>query len=1077
MLHRVMGRAGSGKTEYMLFQLKNAFQKGKRCLYIVPEQMSLTAEKRLSDFLVDGYNMTIEVLNFERLPNRIAREYGNLAVTYIDDGGRDILMSLTLDSLTEKLTEYKNISGNSDFVKSILSVINRLKAGNISPMELVEAIESEAVKSNHRLYTKLKDISLIYENYQSRFSKNLQDSCDALSSLEKELESNRFFKDYIVFIDGYYTFTEQEYAIIEKIVKQSDDTTISFTCDGADTPLFADNLASANRIRRMAGNNSEDVFTGECKRSSSPLILHIEKNIWEATTLSLTEKDDSVKIIEAKNNFEEAEAIAAQIVSLARDKGLRYRDISLVFGGLSEYEGVIDVVLERNNIPFYLSVKDELSTKPLFSFVFACLEAVITDCSFSSIKKYIKTGFTPLTVVESDILLRYAEMWDIRGKHWYSGNEWQMNPEGYREELSSYGEHVLLVVNRAKEKIMPYLANLRQTLLQKEMTVARAVEALYGHLLDTDADQRLLQKAQYLRDRGDEAEAQKERQLWDMLMNIFEQLHKICGEEKVSINRLYDLLKIMSDEYTVGSIPTSIDQIAIGDASLFRPDSCKTLIIGGVTDGVFPAFSSGDSFFEEDELMLLEEAGCNIGFPKLYQQNRERFLFYAAVSAPSDYLVLTYPSGDFSGGQKRPSIAITRIKKLLPNIKTIRFGEDEADLLYSAESAAFFCRTLKNTQLIDESGKLLAKRGILLPEIDSSLFEENAFIQIKTDNINFSPSKIERYNYCAFSYFVGSVLKLKKNQKIKFSTPEIGTFIHKILEQFLIERTKDGVFSVPSEEDIFQSVNTLAEKYFLNVVGGLEGKSRRFLHTYTNLKKTLNLLLHNLSDEFSQSDFLPVGFELKIGYEEEGSLPAVSFELDNNKKVSVRGSIDRVDTYTENGITYVRVVDYKTYGKEFSLDLIDEGIDTQMLNYLFAYCDAGENRKPAGILYYTAKLPTVAIEGDETDEVIEEKVQKELKRTGVILRDERIVLAMEKSGSGAFIPVRIKKDGTFYENCEKRLLDSDGFAGLKEKLSKQIINLAERVYDGDMCIKPKKLDAIHDACKNCDYSTICRFTE
>jgi ATP-dependent helicase/nuclease subunit B len=193
--------------------------------------------------------MGIEVLNFERLPNRIAREYGNLTVNYIDDGGRDILMSQVLDKLSGELHEYKSVSANADFVKSMISVINRLKAGGISCDKITSVAENREVRENSRLYSKLKDISLIFSNYQKLFSDELCDPCDALTSLANQLESKRFFNDYTVFIDGYYTFTEQEYSIIEQIVKQSPDTYISFTCEGADdNPLFRENKASADRI-------------------------------------------------------------------------------------------------------------------------------------------------------------------------------------------------------------------------------------------------------------------------------------------------------------------------------------------------------------------------------------------------------------------------------------------------------------------------------------------------------------------------------------------------------------------------------------------------------------------------------------------------------------------------------------------------------------------------------------------------------------------------------------------------------------------------------------------------------------
>jgi ATP-dependent helicase/nuclease subunit B len=117
-----------------------------------------------------------------------------------------------------------------------------------------------------------------------------------------------------------------------------------------------------------------------------------------------------------------------------------------------------------------------------------------------------------------------------------------------------------------------------------------------------------------------------------------------------------------------------------------------------------------------------------------------------------------------------------------------------------------------------------------------------------------------------------------------------------------------------------------------------------------------------------------------------------------------RGSIDRVDTYKKDGVTYVRVVDYKTYSKDLSLALVDEGIDTQMLNYLFAYCSAGENRKPAGVLYSAAKLPTIKVEGSEDDEKIKTEIYSALKRTGIILKDREIAAAMDRSGSGILCP-------------------------------------------------------------------------
>jgi ATP-dependent helicase/nuclease subunit B len=233
--------------------------------------------------------------------------------------------------------------------------------------------------------------------------------------------------------------------------------------------------------------------------------------------------------------------------------------------------------------------------------------------------------------------------------------------------------------------------------------------------------------------------------------------------------------------------------------------------------------------------MLLEGAGCSLGENRFERQNRERFLFYAAAVAPKDYLVLTYPSSDLSGAQKRPSIAVNRILKLLPGIKPVSFGADASDYLYSRESAAFYIRTVKEKALKNHAEKILINNGIT-PGKAALLFEERAYIKAnKQGQVLFSPSSIERYNYCPFSYFTAYELKLRKNQKIKFATPEIGTFIHKIPSSLFPKGSERRLFSA-DEDEIKQSVNALAKgifKYFRR----RRGQKTSFLHTYENLKK------------------------------------------------------------------------------------------------------------------------------------------------------------------------------------------------------------------------------------------------
>ena len=94
MLRRIIGPCGSGKTEVIMEYLGKAIKSGKRCFLIVPEQQSVERESLLCERFGDECNMYCEVLNFERLPNRVAREYGGLTAQTVRESGRAALLSL-----------------------------------------------------------------------------------------------------------------------------------------------------------------------------------------------------------------------------------------------------------------------------------------------------------------------------------------------------------------------------------------------------------------------------------------------------------------------------------------------------------------------------------------------------------------------------------------------------------------------------------------------------------------------------------------------------------------------------------------------------------------------------------------------------------------------------------------------------------------------------------------------------------------------------------------------------------------------------------------------------------------------
>ena len=1060
MLHRIIGSAGSGKTEYMLEKIKECLKKKQRVILLVPEQMSLDYEALLCDRFGNECNMYCEVLNFERLPNRIAREYGNLALDNIDKGGACALLSVTAEKLKDRLKEYKSVACDTDFAKNMLALINRFKMSLVTPEMLTEASKNPAVSENSRLCSKLSDIALIYSEYQKNFTDGLYDPRDALTRLAEELPEKRFFKGSRVFIDGYYNFTNQEYSVIKEIISQSRDTYISFTFDD-DRSFFKENRIAAERIKNLPGVQYDDYYTGYSRRSKKDDLMHLEKNLFAEKLSAFKSKSESIKIIKAENKFDEAEAAANEILSFVR-AGNRFSDVSLMFRHADSYQGIIESVFENSHIPYNFSVKENLLSKPLFSFVCASLEVIIDKFSCKSIKKYIKTGYTELTLPESDVLLSYAESWKIKGKRWYDGEDWGMDPEGYRSEgLSENGIKILKEVNRVRAKLVLPLSDLKDSLNVKNITVRDGLKALYDHLIFCKADEKLLENAEKKLKNNDREGSERDIQLWKILINIFDQLDRFCGTCEITVPRLLSLIKLMSECYSLGAIPSLSDAVNIGQADIARAGNCKLLIIIGANDGEFPSKVSGGTFFTNDEAVLLEDAGCDFSdsFEKLL--NRELFLVYSAFSSPKEKLCVIYPKSDLTGTLYRPSVAVLGLMKMFPDARIKDFSLE--DMIYSRETAASFYPVMEDGEIKNKVRSLLKEKDIPFYEEPPKTFEPESKISFNKDSIVFSPTKIEQYMGCPFSYFGTHLLHLKEKNVYDWSTPDTGTFIHKILEIFVRECVKSGKFVCPDDNVREEMIKKLAHDLFFPMIPKDFAEDNRFLKVYDRMLKILLLVSKDISNEISDGKFVPVGFEYSIGIGRDPDMPAVEYDVEN-KKVYLHGSIDRVDTYEKDGITYVKIVDYKTYKKKFDFSLVNCGFDTQMLYYLFAYC---KNNKalPAAAVYYTVVLPYAKEEEIEDISDTEPYIMKDLLRTGAFLDDEEIMEAMSASlkyvnGSGKRKP---------------KTISSEKFDEYREKLNDQIVSMSEKIFKGITDIAPNDAGGRKDPCKYCKLKPICRY--
>ena len=213
-------------------------------------------------------------------------------------------------------------------------------------------------------------------------------------------------------------------------------------------------------------------------------------------------------------------------------------------------------------------------------------------------------------------------------------------------------------------------------------------------------------------------------------------------------------------------------------------------------------------------------------------------------------------------------------------------------------------------------------------------------------------------------------------------------------------------------------------------------------------------------------------------------IKALEFELKDGSVVTLRGIADRIDTYKKDGNVYIRVVDYKTGSKEFSFDDLKEGLNTQLLIYLFSICKAQNLEKkvefgcddsgellPAGIQYLSSNTPTISVDKFCDSDNIEELIQNEFVRSGLITNDPEIIHAMNHN----LDPKIVSKFKTNDEGLMvgKSLVGGEGFEEIYTMLSETIIRVAESMRDGKANAIPLRKGE-QAPCRYCKMKAICR---
>lgn len=465
--------------------------------------------------------------------------------------------------------------------------------------------------------------------------------------------------------------------------------------------------------------------------------------------------------------------------------------------------------------------------------------------------------------------------------------------------------------------------------------------------------------------------------------------------------------------------------------------------------------------------------------------NLETFMAYSCMTSASEFLSVSFYSSDITGTTYQPSEIVLQCKKVFKNI--IAYDKFDFD---SKKESMYALRPAFDT-VADMIGK-----GKKVPESLLEIFENNPEYSAKLDslinakdkvpfkifdkknaeklfgkNLNISASQLEKFNLCRFSYFCNYGLNVRERLKAEINPMQYGTLVHYILERFFSEYTKEEYLSL--EEDKFiEIVRTYLSEYAVTYFGTEQLESNSFTYRLKTILDNVIYLMKHIMLELSQSEFFVADCELKIGED----IPSCTIVLPDGHKIAVCGSVDRVDIMQRNGVSYLRVIDYKTGTKQFKLSDILYGINLQMLLYLHSIENSDSDKygkiTPAGILYMPATVPYISADSLKSIDKLPDELNKNLKMNGLLLKDAEIIHGMDKTDAATYIPVKIKAGEPVSATS---LATLEEFGKIFKKVDMLIAEMGKNIYDGNIEAKPLK--GGHDSCEYCPYDSVCAYRQ
>lgn len=1104
-----IGGSGAGKSEKLYTEVirQSIEEPNTRFFIIVPDQFTMQIQKELVMRHPCGGIMNIDVLSFGRLSHRIFEETGGGGKPVLDDTGKSLILRKIASDCEEHLGVIGSHMRRIGYIHEVKSAISEFMQYGIGVEQLAEL--TEYARERGSLYGKLQDLGVLYRAFLEAAS-GFVTTEGQLGLLAEALEHSAMIRDSIVVFDGFTGFTPVQNQVIQKLLLLCREVKVAVIMDGSED-VYADDgeqklfafskkmIRSLRRLAQEAGVEQKgDIVLKQTpvpRFRDNPSMAHLEQELFRYRNCPYKGEQDAIHLMEASTQGEEVRQVCLQIRRLVREEGYTYRDIGVVAGDLSVYADYVEEIFARFAIPCYVDTTKGIVCNPFIEYIRGALKILLHNFSYEAVFHFLRSGLADIPMEEADRLENYVLRQGIRGRKRWSEPFVRRSGNG----VSGQDAAELESLNATRGKLMERL----EPLLAEGNTVKTYVRHLYAFLTESRAFEKLADRAQSFREAGDAVKEKEYSQIYRLVMELLEQIFDLIGEEEMPLSEFAEILDAGFGEIQVGTIPQNVDRVLVGDMERTRLKEIKILFFLGVNDGNIPGSGSGGGIISDIDREFLAQGDWEMAPSPRQKMYIQRLYLYMNMTKPSERLYVSYARVSGDGKAMRPSYLIGMVRRLFPSLavehpedtekwEQIEVPEDGFHVLAkqmrtyargSSLSEPFFFtlyRTYAENETYREKLETLVETAFFR-YVHSPLGEEVARA-LYGSILKSSVSRLEQYASCAYSYFLEYGLSLKERQMFGFEAVDMGTLFHGILEQFsllLEERGADWLhFSKELGERLLdEAVEAQAAVYGDNILFS----SAKYRYVITRVKRILRRTIFTLQSQLQKGRFCPEYFE--VSFSALSDIESVQISLSEQEKMHLQGRIDRIDTCREGEQIYVKVIDYKSGGKNLDIAAIYYGLQLQLVVYLNAAVEMVRQKEPekcvvpAAMLYYHAADPMIRTEGRElSGEELDEKLRESLRMNGIVNASEAVISRLDDgfSSKSQVIPVERKKDGSL--GSRSSVLEEGELQTVSAYVTDKIRELGKEILKGDIDKRPYAYGG-ENGCTYCTYQGVCGFHE